>query len=127
MRLFIAEALAQTGDLVTTHRLIAEGGREADPLAKPFVNAGLAGQLVGSYAVGTGGTVLASYLLHRTKHHRLERWVPILTTAVEGLATASNIHQLTLHYNPPTAYTSSSPTPHPASFQAFLHPSAGSH
>ena len=126
LRLFIAEGLAQTGDLITTRKIINSGGREADPLAKPFVNAGIGGQMVGSYVVGTGGTMLASYLLHHTGHHRLERWAPILATAIESLATISNIHQLTLGGARPTAFSvvtagraASSPT--------VLHPGAGSH
>lgn len=43
------------------------------------------------YGVGEGGSLLASYILHRTGHHRLERIVPILTFVVEGLAAGSNI------------------------------------
>ena len=105
IRLFMAEGLAQTGDLITTRQIINNGGKEADPLARPFVNAGIGGQMVGSYVVGAGGTMLASYLLHRTGHHRLERWVPIVTMAVESLATASNIHQLMLGGRRPVTYS----------------------
>ena len=61
--------------------------------------------MVGSYVIGAGGTILASYLLHRTGHHRLERWVPIVTMAVESLATASNIHQLMLGGRRPVTYS----------------------
>ena len=125
LRLFVAESLAQTGDLITTHKIIAQGGKEADPLARPFVSAGIGGQMVGSYVVGTGGTMLASYLLHRTGHHRLERWAPVLTAVVEGLATASNIRQLTLQHGATTAYTSA-PAVRPLSFPMSLRPAAGS-
>lgn len=124
VRLFVAESLAQTGDLITTHRIIAAGGKEADPLARPFVNAGIGGQMVGSYVVGTGGTMLASYLLHRSGHHRLERWAPLFVTALESAATASNIHQLTLHH-PSAAYTIT-PASRAASFRVSLRPVTGS-
>jgi hypothetical protein len=126
LRLFIAESLAQTGDLITTRRIISAGGKETDPLARPFVSAGVGGQVVGSYVVGTGGTMLASYLLHRNGHHRLERWVPLLTTAIESLATASNIHQLTLTHGTPGGYTISPPS-RLSSSPASLRLAAGSH
>jgi hypothetical protein len=124
LRLFAIESLAQTGDLITTRRIIAQGGKEADPLARPFVSAGIGGQMVGSYVVGTGGTMLASYLLHRSGHHRLERWTPLFITAIESLATASNIHQLTLQH-PSVAY-GITPASRAASFPVPLHPVTGS-
>jgi len=126
LRLFIAEGLAQTGDLITTRKIVNSGGTEADPLAKPFVNAGIGGQMVGSYVVGTGGTMLASYLLHRTGHHRLERWAPILATAIESLATISNIHQLTLGGARPTTFSVVT-AGRAVSSPIVLHPAAGSH
>jgi hypothetical protein len=83
-----------TGDMISTRLILDGGGREQNPLARPFVTHGLAGQVAASYAIGAGGTLLGSYWLHRTGHHRLERWTPICVMAVEGFATAANAHLL---------------------------------
>jgi len=89
--LHLGAVAGETADLITTRRVIQLGGREGDPLAKPFVRAGIGGQMVGTYALGEGSSLLASYLLHRSGHHRLERFVPIAVSIVESLAAASNI------------------------------------
>ncbi|HTC95883.1 MAG TPA: hypothetical protein VK699_20750 [Terriglobales bacterium] len=89
--LHLGAVSAETADLITTRRVIQLGGREGDPLARPFVRAGIGGQMVGTYVLGEGSSVLASYLLHRSGHHRLERFVPIAVSIVESLAAASNI------------------------------------
>ena len=89
--LHLGAVAGETADMITTRRVIQLGGREGDPLARPFVRAGIGGQLVGTYALGEGSSLLASYLLHRSGHHRLERFVPIAVSIVESLAAASNI------------------------------------
>ena len=83
--------VAETADLVTTHRAIEAGAVEANPLARPLVRRGLGGQVVSAYGLGEGALLLTSYIFHRTGHHRLERFVPVTAIAVEGLATASNV------------------------------------
>jgi hypothetical protein len=92
--LFSAMSAMQTADLVSTRMVLNRGGREQDPLAKPFVNNGIGTQIVASYAIGTGGTLLGAYWLHRTGHHRLERWLPMTVAATEALASASNFSLL---------------------------------
>jgi len=92
--LHLTNFLLQTGDLATTRAIIDRGGVETNPLARPFVQRGIGGQVVASYAIGTGGTLLASYWMHRTGHHRIERFLPIAVSAVEGLALASNARLL---------------------------------
>lgn len=82
---------AETGDLITTRRILQAGGREANPIARPLMQAGLGGQMAATYGLGEGTALLGSYLLHRTGHHRLERFVPITAMILESLATASNI------------------------------------
>jgi hypothetical protein len=89
--LHLGAVAGETADLITTRRVIQLGGREGDPLARPFVRAGIGGQMVGTYVLGEGSSVLASYLLHRSGHHRLERFVPIAVSVIESLAAASNI------------------------------------
>src|SRR5579863_2595232 len=94
LALFGATTLMQTADLVSTRMVIDRGGREQDPLAKPFVDHGIGTQVIASYAIGTGGMLLGAYWLHRSGHHRLERWLPITVAATEALASASNFYVL---------------------------------
>ena len=83
--------MAETADLISTHRAIQAGAVEANPLARPLVRKGLAGQVASAYGMGEGALLLTSYIFHRTGHHRLERLVPVFAISVEGLATVSNI------------------------------------
>ena len=72
--LFFTHAGVSTADFVVTHQNLSNGGREMNPLAKPLCESGTPGQVV-----FFGGRVLStlsvSYALHRTGHHKLERWV----------------------------------------------------
>ena len=94
-----------TGDMISTRLIVDGGGREQNPIARPFVNSGIGGQMAASYALGFGGTLLGSYWLHRSGHHRLERILPISVMAIEAYATASNAHLLAgghlVHYYKP--------------------------
>jgi hypothetical protein len=94
VRLHAANFAMITGDMITTRLILDGGGREQNPLARPFVTHGIGPQIAASYGIGVGSTLLASYWLHRTGHHRLERWTPICVMAVEGFATAANAHLL---------------------------------
>lgn len=72
--LFIVHAGLETSDFVLTHQALASGGHELNPLARPFVNMGTGGQ-VAFFVGGTLATLGATYLLHITHHHKLERIV----------------------------------------------------
>ena len=77
---------AETYDAITTRRTL--DGRpihELNPFGALFVNHGWGGQAVFSYGFGVGGPLLASYLLHRTGHHKMERWV----TAINALGSTT--------------------------------------
>jgi hypothetical protein len=77
---------AETYDAITTRRAL--GGRpvhELNPFGALFVNRGWGGQAVFSYGFGVGGPLLTSYLLHRTGHHKMERWV----TAINALGSTT--------------------------------------
>lgn len=89
--LTLAESGALFADGVYTRRLVTRYpglGSEADPIARPFVNAGWPGQIAGGVLV-VGADVALRYVLHRRGHHTLERWVP-LVLIVYG--TAGAIH-----------------------------------
>jgi len=89
--LHMSVVAGETSDLISTRRILQAGGREANPLARPLMRAGLGGQMAATYGLGEGSALLASYLLHRTGHHKLERFAPITAFVLEGLATASNM------------------------------------
>ena len=65
---------------------------EADPLARPFVEAGWTGQIAGG-TLFVAAEVGLRYLLHRTSHHRVERVLPLVLITY---ATASAIHNARL-------------------------------
>ncbi len=85
------ESSALLADGIYTQRALAtypEIFREADPIARPFVSRGWPGQIAGG-TLFVAADVGLRYLLHRKKHHRLERLVP-LVLIVYG--TAGAIH-----------------------------------
>ena len=77
-------------DAVTTQRGLNQGLREVNPIMRPFVTRGAAGQAAGS-ALGFGAGVGMAYLLHRTHHYKAERLTMRLLIAGEGGFVASNI------------------------------------
>ena len=77
-------------DAITTQMGLSQGMRETNPLARPLVTRGAAGQAVAS-GLGLGAGVGLTYLLHRTQHHKAERIVTRLMIAGEGAVVAHNI------------------------------------
>ncbi len=79
-----AEILA---DGVTTRILYQRGYDEIDPLAKPFVHAGVPGQ-VGASLLAVGAMSGAWFVLRRTHHPRVANWLLRSVTAGEGFNVA---------------------------------------
>ena len=77
-------------DAITTQRGLNQGLREVNPIMRPFVTRGAAGQAAGS-ALGFGAGVGVIYLLHRTHHYKAERLTMRLLIAGEGGFVANNI------------------------------------
>jgi Domain of unknown function (DUF5658) len=77
-------------DAITTQRGLSKGFREVNPLMRPLVTRGVAGQATAStLSFGAGlGTV---YLLHVTHHYRAERITLRLILAGEGALVGHNI------------------------------------
>jgi hypothetical protein len=70
--LLLSHAGLEAADFAITHRNLAAGGIEVDPMAKALCQSGTAGQLVffgGRMAAVTG----ISYALHRFGLHKAER------------------------------------------------------
>jgi len=61
-----------------------------NPLMRPFVRQGAAGEAIGS-TLGFGAGLGAVYLLHHTHHYRAERITMRLMVAGEGAIVANNI------------------------------------
>jgi hypothetical protein len=69
---------------------------EGDPIARPFVSRGWPGQIAGGTIFVTADVGLR-YLCHRTEHHRLERWIPMILTVygtVGAVQGAREIHRV---------------------------------
>ncbi len=79
-----------TADAITTQRGLSQGLREANPMMRPFVTRGAAGEAAGS-ALGFGAGVGTAYLLHRTHHYKAERIAMRLIVAGESGFVANNI------------------------------------
>jgi hypothetical protein len=79
-------------DGITTQQVLGKGGSEANPIARPFVKHGAAGQLAAS-ALGYAATMTTSYVFHRTHHHKLERLFQNTAMAIEGGCTVQNLIQ----------------------------------
>lgn len=77
-------------DAITTQRGLNQGLREVNPVMRPFVTRGAAGEAAGS-AVGFGAGVGVVYLLHRSHHYKAERITMRLILAGEGGFVANNI------------------------------------
>jgi hypothetical protein len=77
-------------DAITTQRGLSEGYTEANPLMRPFVTRGAAGEAAGS-AIGFGAGIGVAYLLHRTHHYKSEHIAMRMMVAGEAGFVANNI------------------------------------
>jgi hypothetical protein len=80
-------------DAITTQRGLNEGLREVNPVMRPFVTRGAAGEAAGS-ALGFGAAVGVAYLLHHTHHYKAERVTMRLMIAGEAGFVSNNIIQI---------------------------------
>ena len=87
--LFATTAALCAADFSVTHMNLSNGGRELNPLVRPFTanNATLAA----NFAAQTAGVVAISYLFHRTGHHRLERLAPVANVAASVFAVGYGV------------------------------------
>ena len=63
--------------------------RDADPIARWFVDHGWPGQFLGG-ALFVSGELALRYVLHRHNHHQLERLLPFVLTTTGIAGAASN-------------------------------------
>lgn len=80
-------------DAITTQRGLSEGLHESNPVMRPLVERGVAGETVAS-SLGFGTALGTAYLLHRTHHYKAERIATRTMVAVEGGFVANNLWRL---------------------------------
>jgi len=81
-------AAAAIADFWTTRRIVSCGGRERNPLARPF--AGSDGAFAAYKAASWASYLGISYLFHRKGWHRLERMFPLVAISADGTAVGFN-------------------------------------
>jgi hypothetical protein len=84
--LFSTVAMFSGADFAVTHMNLVNGGRELNPLVRPFT--GSTPALAANFAGQTAGVIAVSYLLHKSGHHKLERMVPVANIASSAFAVA---------------------------------------
>jgi hypothetical protein len=77
-------------DAIQTQRGLDRGLREANPIMRPLVTRGTAGQAVAS-ALGFGAGIGTVYLLHKTHHQKAERIAMRMIVGVQSAFVANNI------------------------------------
>jgi hypothetical protein len=84
--LFAATAALCAVDFSVTRMNLSNGGRELNPLVRPFT--ANSATLASNFAGQTAGVMAISYLLHRTGHHRIERFAPVANIAASAFAVS---------------------------------------
>jgi len=75
--LFTATGGMAAADFFATHANLAGGGRELNPLTRPFARS--TPLLAANFALETAGVIGVSYLFHKTGHHKLERLTSLVS------------------------------------------------
>ncbi len=82
-----------TADAFTTQYGLNNGFRETNPVMRPLVTRGTAGEAAAS-SLGFGFAVGTAYLLHRTHHYKAERIAVRSMLVIEGGFVANNVFRL---------------------------------
>lgn len=90
--LFVAVAALNSADFAVTYSNLQNGGRELNPMVRPFASSTPA--LALNFAVETAGVVTISYFFHKTGHHKLERVSSYLNIgSAAGAVTYGLLHR----------------------------------
>ena len=82
---FSMNAIIMAADLATTRRALeVPGTHEANPLMR---NPGAA---IAMKTATVGAGIGIAYMLHKSGHHRAERWVPVIMGMPSAIAAAHN-------------------------------------
>jgi uncharacterized protein DUF5658 len=82
-----------TVDAITTQHGLNNGFRESNPIMRPLVTRGAAGEAAAS-SIGIGFAMGTAYVLHRTHHYKAERVAVRAMLAVESGFVANNLWRL---------------------------------
>lgn len=84
--LFAMVAASSAADFVVTRSNLQNGGQELNPLVQPF--GGSTAGLAVNFAGETAGVIAASYLMHKTGHHKLEHAISYVNISASTGAVA---------------------------------------
>src|SRR3974390_1184108 len=87
--LFAGVAVMNTADFWATRNNLSHGGRELNPLTRPF--AGSTAGLAFNFTAETAGYIGASYIFHKTGHHKLERIASLVSIGGSAGAVAYDL------------------------------------
>jgi hypothetical protein len=87
--LFATVGAMNAADFYVTRNNLAHGGRELNPLTRPF--AGSTAGLAFNFAAETASYIAVSYFFHRTGHHKLERVTSLVSIGGSAGAVAYGI------------------------------------
>lgn len=76
---------SKIADFHSTERMLRRGGHELNPLLRN--RTARVGIILG---FGTGGHVLIAWVMHKTGHHRLERWLMVPSIVASSTAAGWN-------------------------------------
>jgi len=83
-KLFAGVTALSAADFVVTRSNLRNGGRELNPVTRVFGRS--TPGLALNFSLETAGIVAASYLLHETGHHKLERIVSVVNIGSSATA-----------------------------------------
>ena len=84
--LFATVAAFSAADFAVTRDNLSHGGRELNPLTRPF--SGSTAGLALNFAGETAGVIGISYMFHKTGHHKLERLAPLVNFGASAFAVS---------------------------------------
>jgi hypothetical protein len=85
-RLFAMNAALAGADFAITRRNLNDNGKELNPLTRMLT--GSTPGLATNFAMETGGVIGASYLFHKTGHHKLERMTSYVNLGASAFAVS---------------------------------------
>jgi len=87
--LFAANGSLAAADFFVTRSNLEHSGKEMNPLTRQL--SGSTPALAANFVIETGGVIGISYLLHKTKHHKLERACSYVNLSASAFAVGYGV------------------------------------
>jgi hypothetical protein len=87
--LFATSAAFSAADFIVTRDNLRAGGQELNPVTRVF--SGSTAGLAMNFAGETAGVIGISYMLHKTGHHKMERYVSMLNIGSSAAAVSFDL------------------------------------